>query len=201
MDIRTNMVLRQMLKVRQSLLHLLKDEIERGTHMMQYAHDGKIIFWDKDSKPYVEDQYDYKLDGELLEASGLKLHVSNFVDNRKKKMQHWTYDHMDVVNYVNKTYDTLMGIISQLGNSYSPTETFVIENRDTIYRFSTNGEKHFITHIEPIDENIPLNRYDNSSEPIDIRVVLDTLHKLQCCFDPSLDHEYISKRKQAQEDK
>lgn len=195
------MALRQMLKVRQALLHLLREEIERGTQFVQYAYDGKIVFWDKNHKLYVEDQYEYLFDSETPQASSLRLHIETFVSDRKTIMRTWGLKHPDVVNYVNKTYDMLMGIISQLGNSYSPTETLVVENRDTIYKVSRDGERHFVTHINPINEYIPLSRYDIGEEPIDIRVALDTLHMLQCCFNPSKDHEYNSKRKQAQEDK
>lgn len=200
MDIRTNMTLQQFIKVRCSLLHLLKDEIDRGTQFVQYAYDGKIVFWDKNYKLYVEDQYDYLLYSETPQASSLRLHLETFVVDRKTTMRTWGLQHPDVVDYVNKTYDMLMGIISQLGNSYSPTETLMIENRDTIYKVSRDGERHFVTHIDPINEHIPLSRYDIGEEPIDIRVALDTLHMLQCCFNPSKDHEYNSKRKQAQED-
>nr|DAV66528.1 MAG TPA: hypothetical protein [Caudoviricetes sp.] len=199
MDIRTNMTLQQFIKVRYSLLELLKDETERGTHMVQYAHDNKIIFWDRNNEPYIEDQYDYLFSSEQPSASGLQLHVANFVYNRRNTMKNWGLRNTDVVNYVNKTYDTLMGIISKMDNSYSLLEKLVIENRDTIYRVTADGERHFITHIEPIDENLPLSRYDYGEEPIDIRVALDTLHMLQCCFDPKVDHEYNSKRRQAQE--
>ena len=201
MDIRTNMTLQQFIKVRCSLLHLLKEEIDRGTQFVQYAYDGKIVFWDKNYKLYVEDQYDYLLYSETPQASSLRLHLETFVVDRKTTMRTWGLQHPDVVDYVNKTYDMLMGIISKLGNSYSPTETLMIENRDTIYRVSRNGERHFVTHIDPINEHIPLSRYDIGEEPIDIRVALDTLQMLQCCFNPSKDHEYNSIRKQAQEDR
>lgn len=196
MDVLIEMHLRKFIQVRAEILRLLDKIKEYGFYQVAPAEKNLLVFWDKNNRLYCEDQYPYKFAFVTDDCISDLTDIKTFVDSMRSNMIKWGLNNPTIVDDINKTYDLLMGIMSNVENSYSPTDVYYLQNRNSVWRKGITSDSHFVTHIDEIPEYLPITVYGYDNEFVDLRTAVNQMYLLKCCFDPSIDYQLNDKYKQ-----
>lgn len=196
MDILVEMHLRKFLQIRKSIMNLLGRINDEHLTQVQATKDGRFVFWDKDGFISCEEQFNYKFAFENDRNDNQPMSVKSFIDSLRDGMTQWGNNNQDIVACIKQSYNTLIGILSNMENTYSPLTSFYLCDNETVYRTDDTGEEHFVTHIDKIPQYIPLTRYGCESGAVDVRTAADNLYLLLCCFDIEIDYQMREKYQQ-----
>ena len=136
--------------------------------------------------------------GEQSAMTHKAMPVAQFIQKRRGTIRRSFENHQDITNDIEKTYTQLLSVMEHVENPYSPFEELYLVDRERIVRSSTVAS-HFITHVDPISEYLPLIEV-RDNKPVPVRELVNTLYLLKCCFDDTIDYEVNTLVKKLQEE-
>lgn len=185
------------LEIRKNLIKLLNLIYEHGYQTIQPTNDGLLILSNGDYLTSLRHK-DFCYLGEQSAMTHKAMPVAQFIQKRRDTIRRSFENHQDIINDIEKTYTQLLSVMEHVENPYSPFEELYLVDRERIVRSSTLNS-HFITHVDPISEYLPLIEV-RDNKPVPVRELVNTLYLLKCCFDDTIDYEVNTLVKKLQEE-
>ena len=179
------------------MIKLLNLIYEHGYQTIQPTNDGLLILSNGDYLTSLRHK-DFCYLGEQSAMTHKAMPVAQFIQKRRDTIRRSFENNQDIINDIEKTYTQLLSVMEHVENPYSPFEELYLVDRERIVRSSTINS-HFITHVDPISEYLPLIEV-RDNKPVPVRELVNTLYLLKCCFDDTIDYEVNTLVKKLQEE-
>ena len=185
--------------VRHNLVNLL--EFIRTNHVrsIQKTEDGYLILGN-DKKAWTKRATDFTFIGINDVLPDGVLSVEDFYQNRYEFLDKIFTTNDDISKVIYDLYDILINLANIYQEPYNPKDTLFLYDHSSVYSLGSNGEQHFITHIENVPRYIPFDCICKDNDIIAIRTAVSQLYDLKCCIDPSIDYQLQQQLKTLQEE-